>query len=101
MQEEPFSNREIREFLDRFHEEMKTGFEGIHKRQDVTNGRIGKAELKIEEGEKDIVRLETLINNHIMDIDTIKNKSWDVAKILLPWVLSSAVFFIAYWITTQ
>lgn len=50
-------NTEVREALQRrdiedLRQEIKEGFAGVHKRQDVTNGRIGTAESRIVELEK-------------------------------------------------
>lgn len=39
---------------------VETGFDGIHKRQDITNGRIAKIELKEAE---DVSRLEERIDD--------------------------------------
>lgn len=57
-------NPEVREALqkrdlDDLRKEVIEGFRGVHQRQDVTNGRIAKAESNITELEKVNIRRDT------------------------------------------
>lgn len=52
MQDQPYNNREIDSYhnsiekeIEHLREDMITGFKGVYKRQDTTNGRIKKLEL--------------------------------------------------------
>jgi hypothetical protein len=52
-------NTEILLILGRLEGTTTQGFKGIHQRQDITNGRIGKAESRLDALEKnDITRTE-------------------------------------------
>lgn len=44
---EGISRDEFTASMDRLHEAMRNGFEGVYQRQDRTNGRLNSAEIKI------------------------------------------------------
>lgn len=55
--EEP-TNSELNRQIQAMSTLMKEGFEGIHKRQDITNGRIGKVEDRVTKTEISIIRYD-------------------------------------------
>ena len=42
MKDAPYKNREIDGKLGELKKQIRDGFDGVHKRQDITNGRIDK-----------------------------------------------------------
>src|SRR5262245_15401336 len=71
---EAISREEFNDRMDTLHDTVTNGFDGVHKRQDVTNGRLLVAE-------KDIVRIQTqltLPKSEHSEADTRKITMWEV-----------------------
>ena len=49
---------DLRDLRDTILEEMRAGFSGVHQRQDITNGRVGKAEVALAEHSVRLTNME-------------------------------------------
>lgn len=59
--EEP-TNSELNRQIQALATLVKEGFDGVHRRQDVTNGRIGKVEDRVTKTEISIIKYDTSLS---------------------------------------
>lgn len=59
--EEP-TNSELNRQIQSLSVLVKEGFDGVHKRQDITNGRIGKVEDRTTKTEISIIKYDTSLS---------------------------------------
>lgn len=57
----------LEEKLNNIYREIREGFKGVYTRQDIANGKLLKAELRIEELEKTDIRLKTKLDSLVKD----------------------------------
>ena len=108
MTDEPYTKREH----DSHHQELKTlieiGFKGVHRRQDISNGRTAKIEERADDLEKADIKIGADLTNLIKDeskhIQEAKVKgtkwekrAWEIFKIVLPFI----GFLLFYYLATQ
>lgn len=86
-------------------EKVDTGFTGVHRRQDIANGRTAKIEGKVEVLEKTDIEISGKLNildikesAHIKATEKANSRLWDMLKIVAPYLINGITFLVIFWL---